>query len=168
MMAPTTTEKPRKTCRVSGQMRRLLALGMTIAIAALLAMSPDLAVPAVFLLLPGLVTLLIDTTPGLGLARAMLLFQSAVCIGPVQHAYYDCSGLSACMTRICTPMTVLAAWLAAACAWALTEVAPIALRLLEDVRLRARRVDLQKQRADLVEEWGLEPAGSGGRGNRRR
>jgi hypothetical protein len=154
--------------RMGGLMRTLLVLGLTIGIAALLAMSPDLAVPVVFLLLPSLVTLLVDSTPGLGLARAMLLFQSTVCIGPVQHAYYDCSGLSACMTRICTPMTVLVAWLAEACAWALTEVAPIALRLLEDVRLRARRVDLQKQRADLVEEWGLEPAGSGGQRNRRR
>jgi hypothetical protein len=153
---------------MSGLMRVLMALGMTVAIAALIAMSPDLAVPVVFLLLPSLVTLLIDRTPGLGLARAMLLFQATVCIGPVQHAYYDCSGLSACMTRICTPMTVLIAWVAAACAWALTEVAPIGLRLLEDVRLRARRVDLQKQRADLVAEWGLEPAGSNGQRNRRR
>jgi hypothetical protein len=168
MKAPKIKEKSRKTGRISRLMRSLLALGMTIAIAVLLAMSPDLAIPVVFLLLPSLVTLLIDTTPGLGLARAMLLFQSTVGIGAVQHAYYDCAGLSACMTRICTPATVIATWLAAGCAWALTEVAPIVLRLLEDVRLRARRVDLQKQRADLVEEWGLEPAGTGGQRNRRR
>jgi hypothetical protein len=150
-----------------GLMRTLLMLAMTVSMGALLAMSPDLAVPVVFLFVPSLATLLIDRTPGLGLARAVLLFQATVCIGPVQHAYYDCSGLSACMARICTPMTVLIAWLAAACALALTELAPIVLRLLGDVRLRARRVDLQKQRAELVAEWGLEPARSGRESRRR-
>lgn len=147
-----------------GLLRGLLFVLLGVAAGGMLALSPDLTAPVVVLLLPGLVTLLIDTSPGLGLARAMLLFQGATAVGPVQRAYYACAGLHGCMEQICRPVTVLTVWLAAAAAWALTEMVPVGLRLLDDARLRTRRTDLQARRAALLDEWGLEqPAPQRGR-----
>ncbi len=148
--------------------RFLLFLVLALCVGALMALASDLAIPVVVLMLPGLVTLLLDRSPGLTLARAMLVFQGIVAVGPVHQAYYACSGLHACLERVCRPMTVVIVWLAAAGAWALSEMVPIGLHMLNDVRLRARRAELQKQRADLVAEWGLsELAGTTQTGRRR-
>jgi hypothetical protein len=114
------------------------------------------------------VTLLLDRSPGLRLARAMLVFQAIVAVRPVHHAYYACSGLHACLERVCQPMTVVTVWLAAAGAWALSEMVPIALHMLDDVRLRARHAELQKHRADLVAEWGLNEMAGNAQTRRRR
>ncbi len=149
-------------------MRSLLFMVLAVSMAALIAFTSDLAIPVFVLLVPGLVTLLIDRSPGLQLARAMLVFQAVVVVGPVHQAYYDCSGLHACLARVCQPSTVLMAWLAAAGAWALSEMVPIGLHMLDDARLRGRRADLQKQRADLAAEWGLTDPGGGGRTGGRR
>ncbi|HVY15222.1 MAG TPA: hypothetical protein VHB27_08345 [Rhodopila sp.] len=148
-------------------MRILLLLILVLGVGALIALSPDLAIPVALLLLPGLVTLLLDRSPGLTLARAMLVFQAVASIGPVHRAFYACTGLHECLARIDRPRSVLIAWLAAAVAWALCELAPIGLRLLDDARLRIRRAELQKQRAELMAEWGLNDPG-GGPGARRR
>lgn len=150
--------------RPSGGRRLLPGLALLLGLSAggLLALSPDLSVPVVILLLPGLVTLLLDRSPGLALARAMLLFQAAVAIGPVHRAYYACAGLHGCMAQLAQPVTVMTVWLAAGVAWVLTEMAPLALRLWEDAKLRARRAALERRRGELVAEWGLEqrPAAS--------
>jgi len=151
---PPTVQKTRS----GGVVRALVCLLLALGTGAMLALSPDLTVPLVVLLLPGLVTLLIDRSPGLGLARAVLLFQAAAAIGPVQRAFYACAGLHGCMEQLCRPMTVLAVWLAAAAAWALTELVPVGLRVWQDARLRTRRTDLQARRVALVSEWGLDEA----------
>jgi hypothetical protein len=130
------------------------ALG--IGVGSLIALSPDLAVPLVLLLLPSLVVLLIDQEPSLGHARAMLLFQAAACFNPVRSAWYQCSGLEGCLSQLCQPAAVMRAWLCAAAAWLLTEILPIALKLLEDYRLRGHRAALQRRRQELAAEWGLE------------
>jgi hypothetical protein len=142
--------------------RLMLFLTLAVSVGALIAFSSDLAVPVLLLLLPGLVTLLIDRSPGLQLARAMLVFQTIVAVGPVHRAYYDCSGLHACLARVCQPTTVLMVWLAAAGAWTLSEMVPIGLHMLDDMRLRDRRADLLKQRADLTAEWGISEASRSG------
>ena len=147
--------------------RFLLFLVIVLSVGVLMALASDLAIPVLVLLLPGLVTLLLDRSPGMTLARAMLVFQGIVVVGAVHQAYYACSGLQQCLARICQPMTVVTAWLAAAGAWALSEMVPIGLHMLDDVRLRARRADLQKQRADLVAEWGLTDAAAGAQAGRR-
>ena len=155
-----TPPKPRKSHRSAPNLLRgLTVLTLGLGAGGMLALSPDLAAPVVVLLLPGLVTLLADRSPNLGLARAMLLFQGAAAVGPVQRAFYACAGLHGCMTQICQPVTVLTVWLAAAAAWALSETVPVGLRLLEDARLRKRRTDLQARRAELVAEWGLDRPG---------
>jgi hypothetical protein len=137
-------------------MSKLLLLLLGLSVGGLIALSPDLAIPLVILLLPGLITLLIDSSPGATLSRAMLLFQVAACVNPVSDAWYKCAGIHGCLSYLCEPMTILRAWLAAAVAWLVAQVLPIVLKLLDDHRLENQRSTLVSRRAALVAEWGLE------------
>lgn len=148
-------EAPKKGTRLSRLLRLLMILCLGLSGGTLIALSPDIAVPMTILLLPGLITLLMDRTPGQRLARAMLLFQAAAALGPLRQAWYSCSGLHECLDYLLPPNVVIKVWLAAAFAWAMTQMLPIGLKLLEDHRLRRRRVELEKRRKELADEWGL-------------
>jgi len=52
--------------------------------------------------------------------------------------------------------TVFRVWLAAAAAWAVAEILPLGLKLLDDYRMRHRRGVLAARREALVTEWGLD------------
>jgi hypothetical protein len=108
------------------------------------------------LLLPGLIALVLDGSPGCGVARAMLLFQGAASVQPVMNAWYRCAGIDGCMGYLGEWQSVLPVWLAAAVAWVLTQVLPLGLKMLGDHRLRLRSASLIARRQSLVEEWGLE------------
>ena len=134
----------------------LLVLLLALAGGGLIALSPDIALPMLLLLLPGLFALVLDRSPGCGVARAILLFQAAACVHPVMGAWYRCAGIDGCMGYLAEFPTLLPVWLAAAAAWVLTEVLPMGLKLLDDYRLRRRAAFLLARRQALVEEWGLE------------
>jgi hypothetical protein len=134
----------------------LVILLLALAGGALVALSPDIALPVAILLLPGLLALVLDRSPGCGVARAILLFQLAASVHPVMGAWYSCSGIDGCMGYLADWQSILPVWLAAAGAWVLTQVLPIGLRLLNDHRLRHRSAALVERRKTLVEEWGLE------------
>ncbi len=151
-----TPERPRSALGKAMDMLVLLALGL--AGGGLMALSPDIAVPLTVLMLPGLVTLLLDRSPGSALARAVLLFEGAASVNPIVQAWYRCSGIHDCMQRLCSPTLILRVWLAACLAFLVAQILPIGLKLLEDHRLRIRRAVLQERRAALIEEWGLEEA----------
>jgi hypothetical protein len=123
----------------------------------LIALSPDIALPLALLLLPGLIALMLDRSPGCGVARAMLLFQAAACVHPVMRAWYRCAGIDSCMGFLAEWRSILPVWLAAAVAWTLTQILPLGLKMLADYRLRHRNAALLARRQALVEEWGLEP-----------
>jgi len=122
----------------------------------LIALSPDIALPLVILLLPGILALILDRSPGCGVARAVLLFQGAACIHPVMGAWYSCAGIDGCMGYLTEFQSILPVWLAAAGAWVLTQILPLGLKLLDDYRMRHRSTALIARRKALVEEWGLE------------
>jgi hypothetical protein len=122
----------------------------------LVALSPDIAMPLVVLLLPGLFALILDRTPGCGVARAILLFQAAACVHPVMDAWYQCAGINGCMGYLAGWPTVLRVWLAAAVAWVAVQTLPLGLKVLDDYRLRYRRSVLMERRDALAAEWGLE------------
>jgi hypothetical protein len=121
----------------------------------LIALSPDIALPLSILLLPGLLALLFDRTPGCGVARAILLFQAAACVHPVMDAWYRCAGIDGCMSFLAEWPTVLRVWLAAAAAWMMVQLLPLGLKVLDDYRLRYRRTLLAARREALAAEWGL-------------
>lgn len=141
---------------LSKAMSSVLVLLLGLSGGSLIAMSPDIAIPLVVLLLPGLVTLLIDASPGVALARAMLLFQAAACVGPVSRAWYQCAGIHGCLGYLCEPLTVVRVWLAALAAWLVAQVLPISLKMLDDHQLKQQRALLVARRAALATEWGLE------------
>ncbi len=134
----------------------MIVLLLALAGGALVALSPDIALPMGILLLPGLLALVLDRSPGCGVARAILLFQLAACVHPVMSAWYSCSGIDGCMSYLGDWQSVLPVWLAAGGAWVLTQVLPMGLKLLDDYRLRRRSAALFERRKSLVEEWGLE------------
>jgi hypothetical protein len=136
-------------------MAGLIVLLLALAGGALIALSPDIALP-LLVLLPGLLALALDRSPGCGVARAILLFQGAACIHPVISAWYSCSGIDGCMSYLAEWQAILPVWLAAAAAWVLTQVLPMGLKMLDDYRMRHRSAVLIERRKALVEEWGLE------------
>jgi hypothetical protein len=144
------------TTRLGRGLGGLMVLLLALAGGGLIALSPDIALPLAVLLLPGLVALTLDRSPGCGVARAMLLFQGAACVHPALRAWYSCSGIDGCMSYLADWQSVLAAWLAAAAAWTLSQVLPLGLKLLDDYRLRLRGALLIARRQALVDEWGLE------------
>lgn len=123
---------------------------------ALIAMSPDIALPLAVLLLPGLIALMFDRSHGCGVARAILLFQGAACVHPVMDAWYRCAGIDGCMSYLAEWQSILPAWLAAAAGWTMSQVLPLGLKMLDDYRLRYRGAALAARRQALVEEWGLD------------
>jgi hypothetical protein len=134
----------------------LLILLLATGAGGLIAMSPDIALPMAVLVLPGLLALIIDRSPGCGVARTILLFQAAACVHPVVGAWYRCAGIDRCMNYLTDWSTVVRVWLAAAAAWVLAQILPIALKVLDDYRLSYRRASLSARRETLVDEWGLE------------
>jgi hypothetical protein len=134
----------------------LLVLLLAVAGGGLLALSPDIGLPLTVLLLPGLIALMIDRSPGCGVARAILLFQAAACVHPVLGAWYRCAGIDGCMGVLAEWPVVLRVWLAGAAAWVMTQFLPLGVKLLDDHRMRKRRTLLESRRSALVAEWGLE------------
>ncbi|MFL5251472.1 MAG: hypothetical protein ACJ8AI_01005 [Rhodopila sp.] len=124
----------------------------------LIALAPDIAVPSGILLAPGLVAFLFDSSSGRAIARAMLLFQAAAALRPLQEAWFRCEGLRACMDILAQPRQILTVWTMAALAWLLTQILPIGLKLLSDYRIRMRRIALEARREKLATEWGLDEA----------
>ena len=134
----------------------LIVLLLGLAGGGLIALSPDIALPLAVLLLPGLLALILDRTPGCAVARAILLFQAAACVHPVMDAWYRCAGIDGCMSYLAEWPTVLRVWLAAAAAWVMIQTLPLGLKVLDDHRLRSRRSVLAARREALTAEWGLE------------
>jgi hypothetical protein len=142
--------------KLSHGMAGLIILVLGLVGGGLVALSPDIALPLVVLLLPGLLALIVDRSPGCGVARAILLFQAAACVHPVMDAWYRCAGIDGCMNYLAAWPTVLRVWLAAATAWVAVQILPLGLKVLDDYRLRYRRSVLMARREALAAEWGLE------------
>jgi hypothetical protein len=136
-------------------LRGLTVLLLGLGCGGLMALSPDIALPVLVLLLPGLVMMIIDPSPSHATARAMLLCQAATCARPVAEAWYRCEGLPACMAYLAGPGDIAKAWLAAALAFIATQILPIGLKLLDDKRLQARETELTARRQALSTEWGM-------------
>jgi hypothetical protein len=134
----------------------LLILLLGLAGGGLIALSPDIALPLAVLMLPGLIALILDRTPGCGVARAIVLFQGSACAHPVADAWYRCAGIDGCMSYLAEWPTVLRVWLAGAAAWVMVQTLPIGLKVMDDYRLRYRRAVLSARRETLAAEWGLE------------
>jgi hypothetical protein len=131
----------------------ILLLGL--ASGGLLALSPDIAMPLAVLMLPGLIALVLDRSPGCGLAQAVLLFQATACVHSVAEAWYGCAGVDSCMGFLASTPLVMRTWLAGAAAFMIAQILPLVLKALDDRRLQKRRAVLIARRETLLSEWGL-------------
>lgn len=120
---------------------------------AIVAAAPDIAGAALLLLLPGLLVLWLDPTPGRAIGRTVLLFEAAGSVRPVTAAWLDCDGLRQCMAMATGIRTILAVLLFAGGGVLLTVALPMVLSALDGRRTRARLERLARQRQALQEEW---------------
>lgn len=134
----------------------LLILVFSLTAGGLIALSPDIAAPLVVLLLPGLLALVLDQSPGCGMARSILLFQAAACVQPAMNAWYHCTGVENCMDNLAAWQSIGRVWLAGAAAWILGQFLPLGLKIVDDYRLRNRRFALMARREALLAEWGID------------
>ncbi len=142
--------------RLGGAAGALFVLLVGLAGGGLIALAPDIAVPAGLLLAPGLAAFLFDPTPSRSVACAMLLFQAAAAVRPVAEAWYRCEGMQSCMDTLGRPRLVVTVWAMAALAWLLTQALPIGLKAVSDYRVSLRRAVLRERREALVADWGLD------------
>ncbi|WP_428485741.1 hypothetical protein [Rhodopila sp.] len=152
-MSTKTAGKGSVLSRASGG---LVLLIVGLGCGGMIAVAPDIAAAVLLLLLPGVVGWLLDPTPGKAIGRTMLLFQGAASIHPIVSIWFQCDGLDACVAMAADRRTVLVVLLAAGFGFVLTQILPMALKLLDDGRIRIRRARLVAERQKIVEEWELE------------
>src|SRR5258708_6009889 len=127
-----------------------LACGGAIAIA------PDIAAAGMVLQIPGTLALLLDPSPGRAIGKTMLLCQAAASIRPIVLIWFQCDGLRACVAMATERRTVLTVLLAAAGGFVLAQALPLALKVLDDARIKLRCEYLTVERQKLVAEWELD------------
>jgi len=109
------------------------------------------------LLLPGLVALLFERTAGKPISRAMLLLCAAAAVAPAANLWEVGLSMSAATQLLGDPLILATAWGAGMFGWAIAEVTPVVSSLVLEARAITRTAALRKMRAELEDEWGLEP-----------
>lgn len=135
------------------------AQGLLCGVAAALAPGPALLTG--LLLAPGLISLLLDQTPGKPMARAVLLCGLAAAIPPLAALWRGGAGLAPAIALAGDPAVLGAAWLAGAGGWLLNDFAPLLLKIGLDGLAAARTRRLKADRARLTEAWDLASGNEG-------
>lgn len=130
----------------------IVGLGFGVVVAA----APDIVAAGLVLQAPGLVSWLLDPTPGRAIGKTVLLFQGAASVRPLAAIWFQCDGLNACVAMATDRRTVLFILLAAVCGFGLTQILPLVLKALDDSRIAIKRARLQAERQKIVEEWELD------------
>jgi len=134
----------------------LMVLTIGVGLGGVIAVAPDIAAAVFVLQIPGAVALLLDPSPGRAIGKTMLLCQSAASIRPIVAIWFQCDGIRACVAMATERRTVLIVLLAAAGGFVLAQALPLALKLLDDARIRLRCEDLAATRQKLVADWELD------------
>lgn len=134
----------------------LVVLAVGLVCGGVIAIAPDIAAAALVLQIPGVVVLLLDPSPGRAIGKTVLLFQAAASVRPVVAIWFRCDGLRACVALVTERRTILIVLLAAAGGFALTQILPLGLKLLDDARLKIRGDHLAAERQKLIDEWELD------------
>lgn len=146
--------------RVSGGSGSLLwAQGL--ACGAILAFAPATALLLVILFWPVLIAFVLDKAPGWPMARAVALCSAAASIGPVHAAWNAGFGMQASLAEAANWSVLALSWCAAAAGWALSVLAPLAVRAILELMSTTRVTRLRAARARLLAAWRLDETGSG-------
>lgn len=149
---PTGMAKPRKG---GGLLVWLQGILCGLGIAAV----PGAGVLAFGLLVPGLLVLLFDRSPGRALGRAVLIWNLAGAVGTVVAGWHD--DVRDAMQRLSSPTGLFLAWGIAAAGWLVAQLVPVIVELALRSRDMAQARVLRAERREYEEEWSLDPARSG-------
>jgi len=122
---------------------------------ALIALAGSVALLLAILLAPVGLAVLCDRQSGKPMARSVLLCGLGACVGPVGQLWSSGQGLAQAVALATEPRVIAIAWGAAAGGWMLSELAPVAVRLVSDVSARSRIARLRARRERLSEAWGF-------------
>ena len=159
------SKKAAGTIDGGGEKARSLVWVQGLACGVLAALAPSLALMIAVLLGPGIVAAFLDHEPSKPVARAVILFGLAACVGPVLSLWSSGHGWDISMAMISDVGTVGTAWSAAAAAWLLCEIVPVGVRATLEAASFARVTQLRSERSKLATDWGLPQVGETGKVN---
>ncbi len=87
--------------------------------------------------------------------RAVALCCTAASLSPLWHLWAQGDSMDAALDALSNPLTMVTAWGAGACAWALCQVVPVVLRTAWETREASRARMLQAELAITRAEWDL-------------
>ncbi|WP_048862072.1 hypothetical protein, partial [Acidisphaera rubrifaciens] len=94
---------------------------------------------------------------GRPLTRVLALFGAAGGIGPLVRLWSGGHTIALAMTLAGDPAVIGLAYALAGLGWLLSEVGPLALRVVMDAQAAARAARLRAARRRLAEAWSLAP-----------
>jgi hypothetical protein len=136
-----------------GSLMWLLGLGCGL----LAVLAGPLAALAGVLLLPSLLTWLLDRAGGRAVPRIVLVAGCAMALGPMAQALGGGLSWASSLGMLADIRVVAGAWAVQAAAWLAGELAPLLGRLVLDLSAAAKIARLRAARAQLLEEWRIEP-----------
>jgi hypothetical protein len=129
-----------------------------LACGAALSIAPGPVILMAVLLAPGLVSYAIESGDSKPVSETMLLLSVATCFMPLRVLWESGHSLDASVALLCDPARTGLSWVAAGAGWLMEEAARFIAQQASDASTRRRVAQLQKERADLVTEWGsLDP-----------
>jgi hypothetical protein len=122
---------------------------------ALLTFAGPMALALAVLLAPAIACAIGERTTNHAMARAVALCCAAAAVSPLWHLWMLGGHMDAAFAILSDTNTVVLAWGAGACAWALCQVLPVLIRTGWDIREAARARALEAEIARCREEWDL-------------
>lgn len=158
--APAIPEPSPKPARGAAKFGSLLWLA-GLACGALVTLATPTAVVAGILLAPGLLSVILDQSPGKPTARSVMLFGLAATVQPLAVLWRTGHHLGTALDLAGDSTVLATAWAAQGGAWLLCELTPLIITLTMEAVSRSRAASLRTARAAFEEQWGLPPEGQG-------
>ncbi len=122
---------------------------------ALLTFATPTALMLAVLLAPAIACALGEKDSAGSATRAVALCCAAASVSPLWHLWIQNDRMDVAINALSSPSTLVGAWGAGACAWALCQVLPVVLRTAWDAREAVRARSLQGELNRTKEEWDL-------------
>ncbi len=126
-----------------------------LACGALLTFATPTALLLATLLAPAIACALGEKNTAGSSTRAVSLCCAAAALSPLWHLWMRGDSMEAALDALSDPLTLVIAWGAGACAWALCQVVPVILRTAWDASEATRARIMQAELASTREEWDL-------------
>jgi len=133
-----------------------------LACGALATMATPTFVLTSLLLMPSLLSVLMDRAQGKPTARAVMLLGLAGTVQPLVMLWRTGHTIGAALDMVSDPTVLATAWAAQGGAWLLCELGPLLIAFALEAASHARAARLRAERAAYEEQWGMPPGRDGG------